>query len=78
MPRFSRSNAPARLTTAAAAGGPLTENEVDFNLEWRPDFKPLQGLWLRARYAKVGIDQNNAHTTIDDLRFILNYSLKIY
>jgi hypothetical protein len=65
-------------TTAAAAGGPLIENEVDFNLEWRPNFKPLQGLWLRARYAMVGIDQNNVHTTIDDLRFILNYSLKIY
>jgi hypothetical protein len=65
-------------TTAAAAGGPLVENEVDFNLEWRPNFKPLQGLWLRARYAMVGIDQNNVHTSIDDLRFILNYSLKIY
>jgi hypothetical protein len=65
-------------TTAAAAGGPLNESEWDFNLEWRPNFKPLQGLWLRARYGFSATDQNNIRTTVDDLRFILNYTLKIY
>jgi len=65
-------------TDAAAAGGPLVEHEWDFNLEWRPDFKPLRGLWLRARYGLVDTNQNNLRTTIDDLRFILNYSLKLY
>ncbi len=65
-------------TTAQAAGSPLNESEWDFNLEWRPSFKPLQGLWLRARYATVAINQNNVRTQVDDVRFILNYSLKIY
>ena len=65
-------------TTATAAGGPLNESEWDFNLEWRPNFKPLQGLWLRARYGFSATDQNNIRTTVDDLRFILNYTLKIY
>ena len=65
-------------TTSAAAGGPLNEYEWDFNLEWRPNFKPLPGLWLRARYGLSVTDQNNIRTTVDDLRFILNYSLKLY
>jgi hypothetical protein len=65
-------------TTSAAAGGLLNEHEWDFNLEWRPNFKPLQGLWLRARYGLSVTDQNNIRTTVDDLRFILNYSLKLY
>jgi len=58
-------------TTAPAAGGPLNESEWNFNLEWRPDFKPLQGLWLRARYATATTDQNSVRTTVSDLRFIL-------
>jgi hypothetical protein len=62
----------------SAAGGPVAENEWDFDLEWRPNFRPLSGLWLRARYATVAIDQNSVHTDIQDVRMILNYSLKIY
>ena len=65
-------------TTSQAAGGTLNESEWDFNLEWRPNFKPLQGLWLRARYGQSVTVQNNISTTIDDLRFILNYTLKLY
>ena len=65
-------------TTAPAAGGPLNESEWDFNLEWRPDFKPLQGLWLRARFATAITNQNNVTTTVSDLRFILNYTLRLY
>jgi hypothetical protein len=65
-------------TTSPAAGGPLNEYELDFNLEWRPQFKPLQGLWLRARYGMSVTDQNSMRTTVDDLRFIVNYSLKLY
>jgi hypothetical protein len=65
-------------TTAAAAGGPLNEYEWDFNLEWRPRWKGLQGLWLRARYGLSVTDHNNVRTTVDILRFIVNYSLKIY
>lgn len=65
-------------TTAAAAGGPLNEYEWDFNLEWRPQWKPLPGLWFRARYGFSATDQNSVHTTVDEVRLILNYSLNIY
>jgi outer membrane porin, OprD family len=65
-------------TSAAAAGGPLTEYEWDFNLEWRPEWKPLPGLWFRARYGYSSTDQNNVHTTVDEVRLILNYTVKLY
>ena len=35
-------------TSAPAAGAPLVESEWDFHVDWRPDHKPLQGLWFRA------------------------------
>jgi len=38
----------------------------------------LQGLWLRAHYAAVAINQSDVRTAVDDMRFILNYSLRIY
>lgn len=65
-------------TSAPAAGLPLVEDEWNFNLEWRPDWKPLKGLWLRARYGQARIDQNNIRTTIDEVRLILNYGIKLY
>ena len=48
-------------TGAPAAGAPLVETEWDFNLEWRPNWKPLQGLWLRARYGTVGLPRWRSH-----------------
>lgn len=65
-------------TGAPAAGAPLVEREWDFNLEWRPNWKPLQGLWLRARYGTAAIWQGNSRTNIDEVRLILNYGLKLY
>lgn len=65
-------------TGSPAAGGPLVETEWDFNLEWRPNWKPLQGLWLRARYGTTSLYQNNARTNTDDVRLILNYNVKLY
>lgn len=65
-------------TGAAAAGGALVETEWDFNLEWRPNWKPLQGLWLRARYGTASVYQNNTRTNIDEVRLILNYNVKLY
>ena len=65
-------------TSSAAAGGPLNEYEWDFNLEWRPKWKPLPGLWLRARYGFSDTNQNNIHTTVDEVRLVVNYSLNIY
>lgn len=65
-------------TNAAAAGKPLSENEWDFSLEWRPDWKPVQGLWLRARYGHSETYQNNGVTRTDELRLVLNYNVKMY
>jgi hypothetical protein len=65
-------------TGAPAAGAPLVENEWDFNLEWRPDWKPLQGLWLRARYGTSSVWQSTTHTNIDEVRLIVNYNVKLY
>jgi hypothetical protein len=65
-------------TDAPAAGAPLVEDEWNFNLEWRPTWKPLQGLSLRARYGLAKTDQNNIRTTFDEVRLILNYGIKMY
>jgi hypothetical protein len=65
-------------TSAAAAGGPLNEYEWDFKLEWRPNWAPLKGLWIRAQYGFSATSQNNMRTTVDDARLVLNYSLNIY
>ena len=63
-------------TGAPAAGAPLVDDEWDFNLEWRPNFKPLSGLWLRARYGHATTNHSDAFTTIDEVRLILNYKVK--
>src|SRR3954468_13093971 len=65
-------------TQAPAAGAPVLEDEWNFNLEWRPNWEFMKGLWLRARYGKANIDQNNIRTTVDEVRLILNYGLKLY
>ena len=64
--------------TGAAAGPPTVENEWDFEIDWQPNFKPLSGLWLRARYGTSVVNQNNKLTTTDEVRVILNYSVKLY
>ena len=58
-------------TTAPAAGMPLSEYEWDFNLEWRPEWKPLQGLWFRARYGYFSSSQSNIVTTVDEVPYEL-------
>ncbi len=63
-------------TSAAAAGAPLVETEWDFRIEWRPEWKPLDGLWLRAQYGKSSTWQGGSLTTADELRLVLNYALK--
>lgn len=65
-------------TEAPAAGPPVLEDEWNFNLEWRPNWKPLQGLWVRARYGQARTDQNNIRTVVDEVRLILNYGIKLY
>jgi hypothetical protein len=65
-------------TSAPAAGGPLNEYEWNFNLEWRPEWKPLPGLWFRARYGYSSTSQNSVVTTVDEIRLTVNYNVKLY
>jgi hypothetical protein len=65
-------------TNSPVAGAPLSEYEWDFNLEWRPAWKPLPGLWFRARYGYSNTSQNNVVTTGDEVRLILNYTVNLY
>jgi hypothetical protein len=55
------------------------ENEFDADVQWRPQWKFLKGLWFRVRYANVHQyegphDKNNA---INDFRVIVNYDLPL-
>jgi hypothetical protein len=63
-------------TEAQAAGLPLVEDEWNFNVEWRPNWKPLSGLWLRMRYGRATTNQSGVFTTVDEVRVILNYRVK--
>lgn len=65
-------------TSAPAAGAPLVETEWDFTLEWRPDWKPLDGLWFRVHYGANSVRQGGAQTTIDEVQLIVNYKVKLY
>jgi hypothetical protein len=52
------------------------QNEFDADLQWRPQWKFLKGLWLRTRYANVHQyegDKNN----INDFRVIVNYDIPL-
>lgn len=59
--------------------GPVyNQTEYDFDVQWRPKFDSLKGLWFRARYARVEQRGTTAgNTSINDLRFILNYDFSI-
>jgi hypothetical protein len=52
------------------------ENEFDVDLQWRPKWKFLKGLWLRARYAQVNQYQG-PKDTIHDYRVIVNYDVPL-
>jgi hypothetical protein len=65
-------------TSAPAAGAPLLEDEWNLKLEWRPGWKPLNGLWLRAQYGQARTDQSGSQTTVNEVRLILNYGIKLY
>jgi len=51
------------------------EDEYDFDLQWRPKYKYLKGLWLRTRYAYV--DQRGGGPSQSDFRVILNYDIPL-
>ncbi len=56
--------------------GVPNENEFDVDLQWRPKWKFLKGLWLRARYAQVNQYQG-PKDTIHDYRVIVNYDVPL-
>jgi len=52
------------------------ENEFDADLQWRPQWKFLKGLWFRARYANVH-QYEEPHNTMNDFRIIVNYDIPL-
>lgn len=65
-------------TSAPAAGAPVVESEWDFHVDWRPEHKPLQGLWFRVQYGRSSTWQAGTVTNGEELRVVLNYDLKMY
>jgi hypothetical protein len=65
-------------TSAPAAGAPLVESEWDFHVDWRPEHRPLEGLWFRVQYGRSTVWQGGTVTSSEELRVVLNYDLKIY
>ena len=53
------------------------ENEFDVDLQWRPQWKFLKGLWFRVRYAKVHQYEGPTITHINDFRVIVNYDIPL-
>ena len=53
------------------------ENEFDADLQWRPRWKFLKGLWFRARYADVH-QYEGPGSTINDFRIIVNYDFSLF
>lgn len=52
------------------------ENEFDADIQWRPQWKFLKGLWFRVRYANVH-QYEGPKNTINDFRVIVNYDLPL-
>jgi len=65
-------------TSAPAAGAPLVESEWDFHIDWRPEYKPLEGLWFRTQYGRSTTWQGGTVTNSEELRIVLNYDLRFY
>ncbi|HVP77981.1 MAG TPA: OprD family outer membrane porin [Thermodesulfobacteriota bacterium] len=52
------------------------ENEFDADIQWRPQWKFLKGLWFRVRYADVH-QYERPKNTMNDFRVIVNYDLAL-
>jgi hypothetical protein len=53
------------------------ENEFDADVQWRPQWKFLKGLWFRVRYANVHQYNERPNQTINDFRVIVNYDVPL-
>jgi hypothetical protein len=54
----------------------VNENEFDADIQWRPQWKFLKGLWFRMRYANVH-QYERPNDTINDFRIIVNYDIPL-
>jgi hypothetical protein len=52
------------------------ENEFNADIQWRPQWKFLKGLWFRGRYANVH-QYDSPHDSINDFRIIVNYDIPL-
>jgi len=52
------------------------EEEFDVDLQWRPQWKFLKGLWFRTRYAYVHQYEGPGYN-LDDFRVIVNYDVPL-
>ena len=52
------------------------ENEFNADLQWRPKWKFLKGLWFRVRYANIH-QYEAPGSTINDFRVIVNYDFPL-
>jgi hypothetical protein len=52
------------------------ENEFNADIQWRPQWKFLKGLWFRGRYANVH-QYERPNDTINDFRIIVNYDIPL-
>lgn len=65
-----------RNAIGSDTGLPLPDqSEYDYTLDYKPSSGPLEGFWLRARYAEVR--EKGEGKVTDELRIILNYTLPI-
>jgi hypothetical protein len=51
---------------------------MDFHIDWRPEYKPLEGLWFRTQYGRSTTWQGGTVTNSEELRVVLNYDLRFY
>jgi hypothetical protein len=52
------------------------ENEFDADVQWRPEWKFLKGLWFRVRYANVH-QYESPKNSLNDFRVIVNYDFPL-
>ena len=64
-----------RVDASTKASVP-NENEFDADVQWRPQWKFLKGLWFRVRYANVH-QYEGPKNTMNDFRVIVNYDLPL-
>ena len=51
-------------------------NEIDFDIQWRPEMGALRGLWLRFRYGHV-VQHQGTRSVTDQFRIIINYDFSV-